>query len=410
MSFALSSSRKDLSRWKQDPAGLLLWIVLPLMIGGMMAMLFGGGGGVKPRGILLIADQDDSLVSGLVTGAFSQGQLGELISVEKVSVDDGTERINAGEASGFLIIPKGFGAAFFESTPVTLTLRTNPAQTILPGIITDVTEILLDAGFYAEQLFGREIQTIREAGVNGVVNDALVATIAVTIRQKIDSAATNLFPPALDVTVVEPPPEEPSVPLGFLFLPGIILMGVMFAANGLAGDYWKERELGTLRRLVCAPNQLMPFLVGKALAAGVVIVMIGGLTLTIGFFYLGIAWQKMPASLLWIGLSGIALFAWFGALQMLTSSRRAGNMMTSMLLFPLLMIGGSFFPLGSLPDWMAAVGRNTPNGFIADQLTLQITTGSTWSINSQSWLVLLAMTASGLFICAWRLQSGFARS
>ena len=36
-----------------------------------------------------------------------------------------------------------------SQTPVTLTLRTNPSQTILPGIIQNVTEILLDAGFYA---------------------------------------------------------------------------------------------------------------------------------------------------------------------------------------------------------------------------------------------------------------------
>lgn len=410
MDFTLSSIKKDLLRWMQDPTGILLWIVLPLMIGGMTAMLFGGGGGVKPHGVLLIADQDDSLISGLVAGAFSQGELGELISVEKVSVDAGTEKINNGEASGFLIIPSGFGAAFFESTPVTLTLRTNPAQTILPGIIADVTEIFLDAGFYAEQLFGAEIRAVRTADKKGAVDEVLVSSVAVAVQQKIDSAATRIFPPALDVVIVEPPPSEPAVPLGFLFLPGVILMGMMFAANGLAGDYWTERELGALRRIVFAPSRLMPFLVGKALAAGLVIATIGGLTLFVGFLYLGIAWHKLPASLLWVAVSGIALFAWFGALQMSSSSRRAGNLVTSMLLFPLLMIGGSFFPLASLPNWMAAFGRRTPNGFIADQLSSQITTAGAWSIGAQNWLIVLAIAASGLLVCAWRLQSGFARS
>ena len=62
----------------------------------------------------------------------------------------GSERINAGEASGFLIIPEGFMTAFLEDEPVRLTLKTNPAQTILPGIMQDVTEILLDLGFYTQ--------------------------------------------------------------------------------------------------------------------------------------------------------------------------------------------------------------------------------------------------------------------
>ena len=33
-----------------------------------------------------------------------------------------------------------------------------------------------------------------------------------------------------------------------------------------------------------------------------------------------------------------------------------------MILFPLLMVGGSFFPFAVMPEWMAAIGRRTPNG------------------------------------------------
>ena len=68
--------------------------------------------------------------------------------------------------------------------------------------------------------------------------------------------------------MVEPPADKPGVPLALLFMPGIILMSVLFAANGLAGDYWSEREQGTLRRLQCSPGGLAAFLVGKALRGG----------------------------------------------------------------------------------------------------------------------------------------------
>lgn len=410
MEFFWASIRKDLLRWRGDFTAILLWLSIPLMIGGLITLMMDGNGGAKPHGTLLIADLDDTLLSGFVAGAYSQGELGELISVEKTTVEAGTETINAGEVSGFLIIPKGFSAAFLDSEPVTLTLKTNPSQTILPGIIRDVTDILLDAGFYANQLFGSEIDQIMGTEFDGPSNDVQVAAIAVAIQNKIEAAAPLLFPPAFDITIAEPPVKKPTVPIALLFLPGIILMAVMFASNGLAGDYWIERDKGTLRRLVYAPGQMGAFLAGKAVAAGLVIAFISATTLVIGFLYHDIAWVRLPSSLLWVTASGIALFAWFGALQMMASTQRAANLLTSMLLFPLLMAGGSFFPFAALPDWIAAIGRRTPNGFVVDRLGTELTAAAAWSIGPQSWLIVLLMALSGLGICAWRLQAGFARS
>ena len=133
-------------------------------------------------------------------------------------------------------------------------------------------------------------------------------------------------------------------------------------------------------------------------------------TLTIGFLYHSIAWGKLPSSLAWITVSGVALFAWFGALQMTAASRSSANLISSLLLFPLLMAGGSFFPLAALPDWIAAIGRRTPNGFVADRLSSELTAGMAWSIDPQSWLIIFTIAISGLLFCAWRLQSGFARA
>lgn len=409
MSFLAASFKKDLLRWRQDPLAILLWLGIPFLIGGLITAMVDGGNGASPTGILLIHDQDESLLSGLVAGAYSQGQLGELISVEQVALEEGTERIDAGEASGFLIIPDGFGAAFLEGEPVTLTLKTNPSQTILPGIMQDVTEILLDLGFYAQALFGPEIQQIQDSAAANVPNDVLAADIAVQVQGKIDTVSPLLFPPVLDVQIVEPPPTEPGPDIGVLFLPGIILMAILFSAQGLSSDYWKERETGTLRRLVSTSGLLSRFVYGKALAAAVVIGFLAGVTLTVGFLYHGLAWSKFVPSLAWVTISGVGLFAWFAALQMLFPTQKAANLLTTILLFPLLMMGGSFFPLDALPEWIAAIGRMSPNGFVVDRLTKELTSAAAWTFDARSWAIVLAMTISGLGICTWRLQTGFAR-
>jgi len=406
MRFALSSFKKDIARLSRDKVSTLIWILIPLLVGGLVTTLMGSD--VKPHGVLLMVDQDESFLSELIAGAYTAGELGELISVEKTTLEEGSARINEGDVSGLLIIPAGFGAAFLDSTPVTLTLKTNPSQTILPGIITNVTEILLDAGFYAHQLFGEEIRLMKNLGDDPP--DALIAAIAVTMQNKIEAIAPQLDPLVIDLEIVEPPPKEPAPLLALLFLPGIIIMAVMFSANGIASDWWRERELGTLRRLIYAPGQLGSFIVGKALAATVIIGMVGGLTLVVGFLYHGIPWAKLPSSLIWISISGVALFAWFAALQMMFNNQKTANIVSSMLLFPLLMAGGSFFPLAVLPGWIAAIGRASPNGFIADKLTTEITAGSAWAIDLNSWLTIIVGAVLGLAVCAWRLRSGFARA
>jgi len=410
MAFFFSAMKKDLARWRQDALSLLLWLAIPLLIGGLIMSFTSGGDGPKPRGLLLIDDRDDTFLSRFMAGAYSQGVLGELLTVENVEAEEGAMRIEAGEASGYLVIPEGFQDALLDNRPVTLELKTNPSQTILPGIITDVTEVLLDAGFYAEQLLGDEIRKIRETGENNLVNDAFVASISVSIQNKIESAAPLLFPPVIEVTVAEPPAEEgPGVPFAVYFIPGIVLMTLIFVANGLAVDYWKEREQGTLRRLASSPKHLIGVVAGKTAAATVVLTVMGFIVLALGFLYQGVPLSRMPSALTWIALSGIAMFAWLGFIQMLMSSLSAAELITNITLMPLMMIGGSFFPLAILPGWLAEVGRRTPNGFMVDRLTSEIVAQGSWAIDPVSWLILALLALSGMVLSAWRLRAGFAR-
>ena len=408
MQFLVASLKKDLARWSRDVGALLIWLGLPLMVGALITSLVDGGDGPMPTGTLLIADEDSTLLSGLVAGAYSQDQLGDLITVQQVTAEDGEARIAAGEASAYLLIPEGFQDAFLDDQPVTLTLKTNPSQTILPGIIRDVTEILLDAGFYASELLGDELEKIQSADTTDVPDEVFVADIAVSIQQRISSVAPKLFPPILDVEIVEPPPSEPRPDIALLYLPGMVMMAVLLASNGLAADYWLERGGGTLRRLVSAPGRLLQFVAGKAAAVAIVMAAISGITLIIGFVYHGVEWTKFLPALAWVSVAGVALFAWFAALQMLFPDDKSANIVTTVLLLPLLMAGGSFFPLAALPDWLAAMGRLSPNGFVADRLTNELTVAGSWTFSAADWSIVLGAAAAGLFLSALRLRSGFA--
>ncbi len=408
MTFLVATCRKDLARWFQDRSAILLWLGIPFMIGGLLTLMMSSNDSGGPMGTVFIADLDESLASGVVTNAFSQGDMADLLGVQKVSVEEGTALIEDGQGSGFLIIPQGFQDAFINETEVTLTLKTNPSQTILPGIIEDVTSVLLDAGFYLQAAFGKEIAEINDATELDSPTDLFVSAMAVQIQDKMEVLGPQLSEPLLDIEIVQPPPAEPRPDLALLFLPGIALMALMFSAQSLAGDYWVERDSGTLRRLSAAPALLNEFVFGKAFAAGAVAAFIGALTLAVGFWYHDVSWAKFLPSVVWLTLAGVGLFAWFAALQMMLPTAKSANLLSTIIIFPLLMMGGSFFPLEVLPDWLSSIGRLAPNGFVVQKLGVEFTSVESWTFGVQGWGVLIAMAVSGLFLCSWRLHSGFA--
>ena len=76
----------------------------------------------------------------------------------------------------------------------------------------------------------------------------------------------------------------------------------------------------------------------------------------------------MPVAVAWTTLTGVTFVLLFMWIFVHVSSRRSGMVVANSLVFPLLMLGGSFFPAEVMPNWMVAVGRLTPNGWSLERL------------------------------------------
>src|SRR5262249_55208518 len=104
-----NAADKDLRRQLRDPLSLVLGLGLPLVIGGLMALVMGGYSGPAPTIHLLVADEDGGVLGGLLTRALGRGQpgQGQGLRIEEVGRDAGRTRIAGGEATALLVIPKG---------------------------------------------------------------------------------------------------------------------------------------------------------------------------------------------------------------------------------------------------------------------------------------------------------------
>ncbi|HEX6739298.1 MAG TPA: ABC transporter permease [Vicinamibacteria bacterium] len=359
-----SSALKDLRRQVQDPWSLLLSLAIPLVVGGLLVLAFGRDQGPAPRAHLLVADEDRSLVSGLLVQAL--GRAG-VIEVETVARAEARRRLEAGGATAMLVVPAGFGGAVLDDQPVTLQLVTNPAQRILPGIVEQTLRILVDGAFYARRLLGEPLRELR----GGAPSDATVARVSVAVNQILQRAGPYLFPPALAIEPLGTAANAPPAPrrgLGAIFFPGMLFMALLFVTQAQSADIWRERQQGTLRRALTTPGGVGPLLGGKLVAGTMVLGTVSLAALAFAALALGLAWSALPLAWLWCVFSGAVFLAVMILLQVHGSSPRGASMLITIVIFPLLMIGGSFFPFEAMPPGLAAIGRRTPNGWALSQL------------------------------------------
>jgi ABC-type multidrug transport system permease subunit len=368
MSFLLTCARKDLRRRLADPMALILWLTIPLLVGGLMSVIFGGDN-ATPTATVLLVDEDDSIVGQFLAGAAQSGNV-DFVDVHTVTREEGMARMNAGDATAMVVLPDGFAEALLNSEPTAISLVRNPSQIILPGIIQTALEMFVEVVSYAQRLLAGPLQQIVTAtqGASGFLPSDTVALFSGSLNDRLTQLGGWLFPPALDVEFVNTQPAgeggsgAQSFDIGALFLPSMMFMAVLFIAQGMADDLWDEKEAGTLRRAVALPRSLGLFLAGKLVTAAVIMAAVG----IAGLAVLGamgvVTLARAPGALVWMTFGGTALYCFFLVLQFPASSRRGASVVGNVVLFPLMMMGGAFFPFEAMPPWMRAVGEWTPNG------------------------------------------------
>jgi len=371
--FAIMTARKDLRRRLADPAALLIWLALPLAIGGLLVLINSGDGGT-PRGRLLVVDEDRSFVSGVIAGIPARGEMAELFDIVHVERAEGRRLIDAGEATALLILPAGLQDAFVGKGNAGIRLVTNPSHRILPSVIEETLSIAVDSAVYSERLLGRAAPHFADLRLDDAaasptgIEEGLVRLVRRMNSRLLESGKRVLAPPVLGVELAPAPGESESggetgvADIGKVFLPGMIFLSVLFVAQGMSGDVWNEKRLGTLHRVASSPPSMAAFLAGKLLAGTSVAALVAVIGAAAGIALFDLSLARAPLAVLWVAFSGGVMLVYFVLLQCLASSQRAGDMLSNLVLFPVLMLGGSFFPLQMMPDWMAEIGRWTPNG------------------------------------------------
>jgi ABC-2 type transport system permease protein len=153
-------------------------------------------------------------------------------------------------------------------------------------------------------------------------------------------------------------------------LPGLIALSLMqMSVFSTAFVFTNYKEKGVLKRLIATPMRPITFVTANVFTRLIVsflqtaVFVIVGVTFlkahVIGSYWL-VALCASIGSVMFLGLG----FTISGIAKTTESVPAAANL----IVFPMLFLGGTFFPLSSFPPWLGHIAKYLPLTFLSDSL------------------------------------------
>ena len=269
---------------------------------------------------------------------------------------------------------------------------------MMPRVVREVASANVSAANYVQQIAAS--RTAPADDLTAFARNAMFSTRGV---------AAYLDPPRIRLKTTETGnPRAYGRTVSEMLFPGIVLLVILMMSAGMSIEIWKEAGAGAVRRVTAGGCSLSAFLAGKLAATAVLLA--AAILLTFGAARVTFD-VPMRASLLaiaWSCACGLVVYCGLLLVQLWLATERAATTVNGMVMVPLAMLGGSFFPMEAMPESFANFARMTPNGWMLVQLRA-ILTGPVAAADLARNFAALAAAGALLFALArWRMERRFA--
>jgi ABC-2 type transport system permease protein len=334
---------KDLMELFRNRLGLVLLIVMPLFMMVMVGFIYPTNGTVTDLQVGVV-NQDAGFngvylpSQGFLTGLNQINDQTHMLIMSNVSsLDELKDLVQRGQLEGGIVIPSNFSQSVMsgqQGTIIIVSDESNPQiSATIQGALKGVFDVMGTA-MAQQNLNTTNIAVVKPLNVQtqGVVNG------------------------------------NPSY---FDFIaPGIMAMTVMMSVmTGLPVAISQEKEIGTMDGMMVAPVNRLSILLGKTIAQtargliqGVII-----LALAIGLF--GVTIQGNILLVFALLLLGVFSFVGLGiVVTSFTKDQETAQMLMMTLMFPMMFLGGVFFPIQQMPWYMQTISQFLPLTYASDAL------------------------------------------
>jgi ABC-2 type transport system permease protein len=337
MGTVLLVARNDLRRRLRDRSAVVTVLIAPVLMATIVGVALGesgGGGGNATAVRIAIADHGSSpATKALVDAVVQWAQPGPGIAVVRSpSVQQALSDKFEGRITAVVEIPANFMTATPIPFPAVVADSDSP---IGQSVAFALAQGLVEAGASARSVAG-----------SGNVSPAALATMA--------------GPPP--IRILDDGGGTARSLIGY-FGPSVAMVFLFFGIGLAARSVLAERQEGTLARLRVAPVAFWRVLAGKLLA------MLGLSLASVLVVWATTAWLLDatwgdPIAVLVLTLAVVVAMGSIALLVTVVARTEAqADAATAGIGFALALLGGNFFPPGSLPPFMETLSFLTPNGW-----------------------------------------------
>lgn len=364
---------KDLRQRLRDRSALVLAIIAPLVVAALMSAAFRGVENLHAT--LAVVDEDHGAVAAGLLAALRTPQVRGLVTVlPEPSAGAVEAAVREGRAGAGLVIPAGFSASVAGAAPEALTM----VASVNNGVASQLARSVVGA-------FSAQLNADRLA-----VATALSAGASPARLTSLVDAASRL---QLPVDSVLRPFGARQLKTISYFAPAMALFFMLFVVSFTSRSFFVDREEGMVERILAAPVTTREIVAGKALAAFV----FAGLSMTVMIVVTELAFGADWGAPLAAGLVSLAMVLAVVALTalviVLARTQRQAEMISSIIVFCLALLGGSFVYVSVEPEIMRRLSLLTPNGWALRAYTDLATTSGGVGTVLVPVLAILAFTA-----------------
>ena len=343
----LTITGKDLLLRLRDRSVLLYAIVAPLVLAGVLGLVFGADGGAPAPTLGVVPAEGqvaDSVTDEVLPSLVASGVLAD--------VDEFTDRevaaaaVRDGDVDAALVLPAGLDQAAVGGPDVGIEVLAGPDAPIDAAIARALADGVAS-----------EVDLVRRVVIAGEVATAELADVA---------AAAAMQPSVL--TLVDVPVQARQLDQRTYLAAGMAVFFLLFGTGIAVTGLLEEERDGTMTRLRAAPVPSWAPLGAKALTGFVVGLVSLGLLALASTVALGASWGDPLGVALVIAAGAASATGVSVAIAGLVRSHEAAQQALGVVGTALGALGGAFFPVSG-DDLLDLVSRATPHRWFLEGLT-----------------------------------------
>ncbi len=342
--------KREMLELAKSPMAFVWTLALPIVLILLVGQLsFGGSSDGKFAISIPVVMQDNGTGTQQFIGVLKQIPG---VTLEEMSLDNAKQHVETkSDRGGYILFPVGFSQAIAGGQQASLNVVTDTGTggQIIRSLVQSVADRFNTTHLLVTALAQQAQQN------NQTFDPQIASQQAITLQQNNKPA----------VTVVAQNAGGASFNTFDQVAPGYATMFIILGLSGLIGSVMSERTRGTMSRLAVMPLPKWAYMTGKMLAQFVigfaqVVIMLGIAAI---FFKAHINGDNILGIFLLILTLSFAATALGMLLASIFKTEGASRPIVTLIALIGSLVGGSWFPIWLLPEWVQQVSKVTINSW-----------------------------------------------